>query len=192
MGPKITDFCVEIRPVFEEPNKIEYDVLINLKSRIRPDSMVVTSPEFREVLDKTDAGKKIKESVQRIYSSGMKTGAVSFFISNDKITHGDLFPFRGLFHGTKLESIFRGTRLGTFVETRILKSLKGKFPGKLIIHRMAAYDQRQEQLKKIGVPKEHLHGAVYQWKPLKVEENYLLFKKFLKKDRQKRLQQKPK
>ncbi len=185
----VSDFyCIEITPHFLDKtgSYFAFDVGITKKSRIKPNSMVATSPEFREFLSGSEPGRIIRD----VIGSGVKTrvpiGRVSGATNGSIIKYSAFNPFGhslssvlNSYHGLEdltFAEILKGKGISSLIESNILKYLKKRFP-KAELHYSTAVitKSRRAQLQKIR------HKDPYD--PGFIEDEHALFKKFLKKQR---------
>jgi hypothetical protein len=185
-------YCLEITPHFSDRSGsyFAFDVGITTKSRVKPNSMVATSPEFREFLSGSEPGRIIRD----IVASGRKTrvpiGRVSGATNGSVIKYSAFNPFGhslssvlNSYHGLEdltFAEILKGKGISSLIESNILKYLKQKFPKAELHYSVAVITKsRIAQLKKIR------HKDPYD--PGFIEEEHGLFKKFLKKQRLRKL-----
>ena len=130
--------CIELqRERKTHPDTFEeFGVSITRRSNIETgdifsrDSMLITSPEFREFLASTPRGKRVAESLER-GSGGIRIGNIAIKGTREGAYYENFMPF-----GTPFETIpsmFFGELMrkgiGALIDAQIIKFMKRKYPG---------------------------------------------------------------
>jgi len=188
-------FCIEITPHFSngEDNYFAFDIGITTKSRIEPNSLIAISPEFKDFMAHHEAGKAVKELITSERARVVPIGRVAGVTNGRVIKYHSFYPFYytinptfSPFNGLKefrFAELLKGKGISSLIEANILKCLKKKYPrAELHYTNMTITSIRRKQLEKIR------HKDPYE--PGFVEDEYNIFKRFLKKQRNRKLAKK--
>jgi len=199
-------FCIEITPHFSNDgsgyfsyhddtflNLFAFDIGITTKPRVKPNSLIATSPEFREFLENHKLGHEIKLRITNGKNQRVTIGTVTGVTNGSIIKYASFHPFGQalskqfpLFDPTEeltFKEVFKGKGISSLIEANILKYLKNKYPkAELHYSDSVITSPRRKQLEKIR------HKDPYE--PGFVEDEYNIFKRFLKKQRNRKLAKK--
>ena len=165
-------YCVEIVPT-HKGHEFRFEIFLSKNSLKKPNSFVVTSPEFREFLLKSESGSKFRKLLDN-KSKRTLTGSIRGRLvlgAKSFVAYDSFFPFDKLAYNTTqkyvmFEDLFRGKNIGTLIEARLFKYLKNTFSPK---NKLTVYygiggilRPRRMQLKKIrGVSVVHSPGELH-------------------------------
>ncbi len=185
-------YCIEIEPQFTKENKgyFAFNVSITKKSRLAKNSLIATSPEFREFIARHEVGTAIRQALESGKKGSVPIGRVSGFTNGSVIKYSSFNPFGHAlstvltqFHGLEeftFAEVMKGKGISSLIESNILKYLKQRFPKAELHYSNAVITKsRIKQLAKIRKKDPYDPGFV--------EEEHALFKKFLHRERRRRL-----
>lgn len=176
-------YCVELSKK-HKGDSFRFEVFLTKKSLVRDGSLVVTSPELKEFLNKTPEGRLFRLKINT-KAKPIQTGYISGEISQGRnllMKYTGFYPFDSIAiknpdKDILFEDLLRGRRLGTLIESRLFRYVKETYPHleslPLYYAPTAMLYPRREQLKKI-------RGVTNPREPGELHRDYEKFKKFLK------------